>query len=58
MPNNLIKAIYKQTGKNEASLHKEYKKLEKEAEKNHASNKYAYAISVLEKETHYKPHNK
>ncbi len=55
MPNSLVKAIHKQTGKNEASLHKEYKKLEKQAEKNHATNEYAYATAVLEKETHYKP---
>lgn len=58
MPNTLIKKIHEQSGEKSSKLEKEYKQLEKEAEKNKATNKFAYATSVIEKMTHYKPKGK
>ena len=55
MPNSLIKEIHNQTGVKNSKLESEYKSLEKEALKNKASNKYAYATAVIEKINKYKP---
>ena len=58
MPNNIIKSIHEQTGIKANKLESEYKKLEKEAEKNKATNKFAYATAIIEKMHKYNSKDK
>ena len=58
MPNALIKKIHQQNGVKTSKLEHEYKQLEREAEKNHVTNKFAYATAVEMKINKYKPENK
>ena len=58
MPNSLVKAISKQSGKSKPKIEKEFKKAEKQAVKSGATNKYAYATAVTEKINKYKPKSK
>lgn len=55
MPNALIKSISNQTGEKKSTLESTYKKLEKEAVKNGATNKFAYATGIINKMTGYSP---
>ena len=57
MPNSLIKSISKQTGEKKPALENTYKALEKQATKNGATNKYAYATSVIQRMSGYNPKN-
>lgn len=58
MPNSLVKSISKQTGNTKPKIEKEFKEAEKQAEKSHVINKYAYATAVTEKINKYKPKSK
>lgn len=55
MPNNLIKKIHQQTKISTPRIEKMWKKDVQEARKEKSTNIYPYAVSILEKETHYKP---
>ncbi len=57
MPNALIDKISKQTGQSKPKLEREWKQDIKQAKKEHATDIYAYANSILQKQTHYKPKN-
>lgn len=57
MPNALINKISKQTGQSKPKLEREWKAAKQEARKEHATNIYAYANSIVQKESHYKPKN-
>lgn len=58
MPSSLINKIHNQTGIKTEKLEREYQNLEKEATKNKADNKFAYATGIIEKMTGYKPASK